>query len=153
MKKPCHLLIIMCIVCLLFGCGKNSNTTKSSPSANKKETSKTQSPLTEISKKYKNGTLTLEVENGLNEETFNSIIQKYSDYLSELANYITKHTDELNNGKTFQDFDDYEDAFKDFYEWANGLIYFNGPVDEDYQPLWEKFKNLLKRHLQVLDET
>ena len=57
------------------------------------------------------------------------------------------------SGKTFSDFDDYENSFEEFYHWANKLIYYNGNVDADYQKAWERFRDTVNRHITVLEST
>lgn len=82
------------------------------------------------------------------------LLGKYPDYLDKLDNYVTSiHRFDFINGKSFADFDDYEDYFSDFYIWANEIINFNGEVRSEYQEIWKEFQELVAHHAKILTES
>lgn len=82
------------------------------------------------------------------------LLEKYPEYVNELSNYVTSvHRVDFANGKSFSDFDDYNEYFDDFNDWANEIIDYQGEVKSEYQELWKEFQSLIKYHVSVLNES
>ncbi len=78
---------------------------------------------------------------------------EYGGYADEFINYITIHKLDFINGKSFADFDDYDDYFRDFYIWADEIINFNGEVRSEYQTLWKEFQEMITHQVEILTES
>lgn len=115
--------------------------------------SDTTNPLFSIIEECRNGQRNLRIgRKEIGEAEFLNFYTEYGHYLKNLGNYLTKHANEFSDGKKFSDFGDYEDEFSDFYDWAGKLVYYNGDVNDDYQVVWEKLKNIVIRHIEVMDD-
>lgn len=159
-------ILILLTICLFTGCTKTENTTKAVHSAESTQTDTKEgtkestqpeppqkNPLSSISSMYADGQKTSKIKGGINKENFDKITTEYADYILEIGDYIDSHQTDFLSGKTFSDFDDYENSFEEFYHWANKLIYYNGNVDADYQKAWERFRDTVNRHITVLEST
>lgn len=82
------------------------------------------------------------------------VFEKYPEYVNELSDYVTSiHKQDFLNGKSFSDFDDYNEYFDDFYNWANEIIDYKGNVPNEYQELWNDFQSLIIYHVDILEES
>lgn len=114
--------------------------------------SDTTNPLFPIIEDCRNGKYRLQVDGEIGQIEFPDLCGEYGNYLTDFSDYIIKHLDDFKNGKTFSDFDDYEDEFSDFYNWAGMVVYYDGDVSDDYQVVWGKFQNMVIRHIEVMDD-
>ena len=73
---------------------------------------------------YADGQKTSKIKSGINKENFDKITTEYADYILEIGDYIDSHQTDFLSGKTFSDFDDYENSFEEFYHWANNGKYY-----------------------------
>lgn len=71
-----------------------------------------------------------------------------------LADYITKlHYYDFLEGKSFADFDDYEEYFGDFYRWSNEIINFKGELNKKYRSLLKEIQNVVAHHIKALNKS
>lgn len=161
MKKKYALLMPVLLSGMLVACGNASITQNSSTVSETSATqmvdeesieADTENPLYTIIEGYKDGNSSSEFAEEIDGTKFLNICKEYSKYVEEMGTYISGHAYDFADGKTLKDFDDYETTFSDFYNWAGKLIYFNGKIDKDYQVIWEKFKNMVIHHVEVMDE-
>ena len=108
-------------------------------------------PCASIAEEYQSGASEFAIEGSIDRTYFSQFMGEYAEYCGQMSEYIQDHKEEFDSGKTFKDFDDYEESFSDFYHWANRLIYYNGDVQEEYQSGWEKFTEVLSYHIDILN--
>ena len=65
---------------------------------------------------------------------------------------MEKHTDELENGKSFADLDDYETSFERYYRFLYGVMYCESDsIPDEYAEVWSLFKTLILTNKVKLD--
>ncbi len=57
------------------------------------------------------------------------------------------------NGKSFADFDDYNNYFAEFYDFADEILNYDGEIEDDAQDLWKILQGLVENHVNALNES
>ena len=73
---------------------------------------------------------------------WNTLTAEYAEHLIDMADYFTKHTNDIEiEGKGLSNFDDFEESFDDYYRFLNGVMYCDsGNIPTAYQDAWSTFK-------------
>ena len=129
MKKKISMFAKLCLVFVMMfgvvGCGKEEKV----------------SPLS--SKEYE----AMEYSAGESDLLFDFFmsdkLSEFSKIMFNFSDYIMKHEKELDGGKRFSDFDDYEAEMDAYYKWCYQVTNFDmANVPADYVRAWNRLKEI-----------
>ena len=71
------------------------------------------------------------------------IVSEYGLHRDNFSDYIKKHEKELDDGKSFSDFDDYETELDGYYKWCYQVMNFDtDKVPSEYVAAWNRLKEI-----------
>lgn len=169
-KKILNILTMSFISCFILSCGKSETENSVSPKITQTVTEERNAIQEEVNdnedKTNENEPDKEEIVNPLTQReysTYNTInnyskfyakfLNTYADFFSAHSDYIDLHSSELEEGKRFCDFNDYESTFLDIYTLSYKIINYDiKNVPKEYKDYWNKLEDISNYTLNMLNQ-